>query len=142
MKKEKIELAITGVAIVLLIVVTASTFSKDKKKKTRSGSMPTAELNMFSDSEIFPAAKAKAESKKMDIKWGRDPFNLKKAGKVHGSLVLNGIIWDEVSPYAIVNDEVVKAGDTINGKIVVEITKNSITLDDNGEYLKLSIWEK
>ena len=56
--------------------------------------------------------------------WGRNPFLLHKDSL--GKFALNGILWDDGNPMAIVNDEVVGVGDKIGTAVIVEITKGSI----------------
>ena len=48
-------------------------------------------------------------------------------------LELNGIVSDKQSPYAIINNDVVKLGDQENGMIVIEINEKNVVLDENGQ---------
>jgi hypothetical protein len=50
-------------------------------------------------------------------------------------LTIEGIIWNTYMPQAIVNGRVVRIGDTIEGVLVVNIEKQGITIDYNGEIL-------
>ena len=52
-----------------------------------------------------------------------------------GGLVLNGIVWDDQSPIAIINDEVRMVGDTIQERKIVKITRTEVFLKEgNAEY--------
>jgi len=63
--------------------------------------------------------------------WGRSPFAFEKIlEKKSSALILNGILWDETNPAAMINDEIVSVGDTISDKTVVEITPTAVILDD------------
>ena len=44
-------------------------------------------------------------------------------------LYLEGIIWDEVKPMAIINDEVVSSGDKIRGVTIEKIEKDKVILN-------------
>lgn len=53
--------------------------------------------------------------------------------------VLNGIMYLETGPRAIINDSVVEEGDTINGAKVTSIKRQSVTLDDKGKEIDLRL---
>ena len=75
--------------------------------------------------------------------WGRNPFTL--AGEltegVRG-LVLEGIVWDEERPLAVINDRVVGVGDTLRQGRIVTITQTEVFLEDNAETFSLRLGEK
>jgi len=50
---------------------------------------------------------------------------------------LNGIVWSEDQPLAIVNDTIVGVGDTIQGAQVVEIKRREVILKYEGKVLSL-----
>ena len=129
--KKKIELAITGIGIVFLIFMAISHMPKHKNNKPISGSEP------FSGSGSAVVSFTSDERRKTkDEKWGRDPFLLDASGvKERGmeDLELNGIVSDKQSPYAIINNDVVKLGDQVNGMIVIEINEKNVVLDENGQ---------
>lgn len=60
--------------------------------------------------------------------WGRDPFFVKGEEKALPSLRLEGIIMDPVSPFAMINGEIRKVGDTMDGATVVEIREDRVIL--------------
>jgi hypothetical protein len=68
--------------------------------------------------------------------WGHDPFRpILKQGTTataQKTLRLSGIIFQGSDPIAIVNGRSVRVGDEIGNAKVIEITKKSITLDENG----------
>jgi hypothetical protein len=53
--------------------------------------------------------------------------------------VLNGIMYLEGSPRAIINDSMVEAGDTVDGARVVKIDKRNVLLEYNGAQLSLDL---
>ena len=53
-------------------------------------------------------------------------------------LAIQGIIWGGKIPQAIINNSVVKAGDTISGARILEITKNGVTVFYNNTNFDLS----
>ena len=141
-KKERIELIIIGLALVILIVYLANLFIKSKEAKS-----PGSDLSRIASKGREPysvSKKAAAETKRKDLTWGRDPFMLGdkgEKGERPEQLVLDGIIWDKTNQYAIINNEVVKAGDIVNGNTVIEIKKDSVLLDNGTERVTLQMWE-
>jgi len=134
-KKEKIEIAITGIGVIFLIFLVIGNAQKIQAKK-RSMTRTDETITSFLSAPLSFDADEIEES---EIKegWGRDPFSLAATSiKDIGleSLILNGIMWDEDNPYAIINTDVVKVGDTLgSGITVVEITKNSVILEEDGD---------
>jgi hypothetical protein len=53
--------------------------------------------------------------------------------------VLNGIMYLEGSPRAIVNDVMVEPGDTVNGAKVVKIDRQDVVLLYNGSEIVLKL---
>lgn len=53
-------------------------------------------------------------------------------------LTVRGIIWGGKFPQAIINDKVVKAGDTIEGAQVIDIKKEGITCFFQGRQFNVS----
>ena len=75
--------------------------------------------------------------------WGRDPFmpqavsfSIVKAV----NLVLNGILWDEAEPRAIVNERTLMEGDTIYGYTLVSIKPKSVTLRTGEKDIELYVF--
>ncbi len=75
--------------------------------------------------------------------WGRDPFVrqefISKVVKAV-NLTLNGVLWDEKNPKAIVNEKTLVAGDTIYGYTVMEIRPRSILLRTGEKNIELTIF--
>ena len=127
--KKKIELTITGISVIILIFLIMNHISKPKANKSISNIEPYS----TSEAAILAAPGVGSDS---SVKWGRDPFLLDTSNvKEHGmeDLVLNGIVSDRDNPYAIINNDVVKLGDKVNGMTVIEINENNVVLDENGQ---------
>ncbi len=73
--------------------------------------------------------------------WVRSPFTASSGGKNLGP-VLNGIAWDEKSPRAIINDQIVQAGDFVGKYKVVAIQPQSVLLNDGSQDLDLKLIRK
>jgi len=127
--KKKMELLITGSGMIILIFLIANHMPRSKNNKIISKTEPYS----ISEGAIMVAYEAGSEN---NIKWGRDPFLL-DAFNVQGQgmedLALNGIAADKENPYAIINNDVVKLGDKVNGMTVIEINEKNVVLDENGQ---------
>ena len=70
--------------------------------------------------------------------WSRDPFSTSPAPiKGYGGLTLGGIMWDKKNPMAIINDNIVKIGDTVSGNTVVDIKQDKVILNDGSKDIEL-----
>ena len=59
-----------------------------------------------------------------------------------GGLTISGIIYSETAPLAVINDEVVTAGDKVGGYVIVEITPQSVSLQKGNEGFTLKLEEE
>ena len=72
--------------------------------------------------------------------WGRDPFSSGPAASAPANvfdMVLTGILWDDSSPLAMIDDNPVAAGDKIGDYTVVEIKKDRVILNDGTKDFEL-----
>lgn len=73
--------------------------------------------------------------------WGRDPFFAGQASR-GAALGLQGIVMDPLSPFAIINGEVIKEGETIGGATVVLIQKTKVILKKGKEEIVLELFQQ
>ena len=57
-------------------------------------------------------------------------------------LKVSGILWDQKIPAAIINSKVVKIGDIIAGKTIVDMDKDKVILMENGQIYILELRQK
>jgi hypothetical protein len=76
-------------------------------------------------------------------RWGRDPFSLGKLETKNedggGTLSLSAIIFREGKGVAIVNDQIVRKGDSIGGKVVGDILSDRVILRERGRIIELRV---
>jgi len=87
------------------------------------------------------AISVKREAKRTEYEtWGRNPFAPEIAPKEEiVRLTLNGILWDEAYPSAILNNSVVKIGDVVAGNTVVDIGPDKVMLNDGTDDFELRL---
>ena len=131
-KRQKIILAALGV---VLVGVWGSVFlGRPARRGGFSGTPPAV-----SPPAALPAKGAAASSGEEG--WGENPFRGDRAGRtvsapavtLPGSpegYILNGILWDETAPSAVVNGRLVAVGDELDGWKVAEIRKDRVVLSN------------
>ena len=72
--------------------------------------------------------------------WPRNPFSFRQpAMKDNSKFVLNGILWDNERPQAIINNDIINLGDEIGGFKVITINEDSVVLNDGGNDIELKL---
>jgi len=162
-EKDKKNLIITGVLIVVLIFMIANAAGRIRKSKMRmareksttaakkSQDKITAELPEGAIIEVskarLPAAnlfsRLDRESDNLSLK--RDPFSMRTIS-VEEQIAsqgarLSGILWDKKSPQAVINDEIVKVGDKIDDYTINAIEKDRVILSNKEGKIILKLGE-
>src|SRR3989338_4390687 len=146
MEKDKIQLGITGVLIIILSVLLARAMSGKKQNQPAlvENAVSQSKVTVPSVPEGTEGTKeeslyAKLVNETRDLEFGRDPFS-KQPVTTSGSsqeLHLSGILWDDVTPTAIINDEIVAVGSRIQGGRVVDIRKDKVILEEGDYHIEL-----
>jgi len=131
-KKQKTELTITAIGIVILVILFLANIVKPKK----AGHEPAIVQVPPSLSSLIPPVTSADEHASM-ASWDKDPFYPEapfiNSGSGIAGVILNGIVWDAKNSYAIINNDIVKLGDKVNEMTVVEINEKNVVLDENGQ---------
>jgi len=139
--KKKQQLIITGILLAVMVVMVGRALFGGKKGEAPGkaiSSQPSVSVETMAANMAFLASVRQSETarlvqeKEWEKPWGRDPFSLSlaagKAGGIESNFVLSGIVWDEKLPLAIINQTLLKASDSIEGCLVKEIHRSSVTL--------------
>ena len=137
--KNKIELTITSIGVVIFVFLITNYLSRPINRRVVPKPVPYVTLG-----SVMPAVTETVSGD--NTRWGRDPFslgasNVQRQGNME-DIALNGIMADKESPYAIINNDVVKLGDKVNGMIVIEINEKNVVLENNGQkhILELNVY--
>ena len=128
-KRNQIALA---VLIVMAIWVWSGALKPSEKKGSEGGGgedIPSSdEAGRHFTMEVSQLTRAIARTaqrtKRPDFGWGRDPFVLPAINQ------LEGIIWDETSPQALINTMILGVGDRFANYTVIEIRRKEVILND------------
>ena len=141
-KKDKIQLGITGVLVIFLLFFLIRTFAKGKPPASGGGPPAVKAKEFVADQSVKgPGLYTRLEQEIKEIDFNRDPFSRQSVSDLEESqgLFLSGILWDEVNPAAIINDQIITVGGEINGKKIVEIRKNKVILEADGQTTELGL---
>lgn len=142
MDKQKKQLIVIGVGIIILIFVMAGNLKKKPAAKPKLpaevasavGTSPVAALPIplkssapldYTDKEKLAAQKEHAK-----LSWGRDPFSESQEKEYRISeLELKGISFAKGKKgFAFINNEIVSKGDRIGDYEIVEVEKDRVLL--------------
>ena len=140
MNKEKILKIALGILMVLVVFVWAKGCRRPLPSRD-SLSTPPSFLNQTEMSSLLAMSQgAKSSSHSLYPAWGRNPFVLEAAPNIR-ELTLNGILWDDQNPQALIGDHIVRKGDTIGPSIIIDIRPDSVILNNGIENLELKVGE-
>jgi hypothetical protein len=133
LKKEKTELIITSFLVLVLVLFVLRATNKTKKK----GPLPTAPVVALANNDKvilssesgYNFSALEKETANLELKddpFTSNPITNKRIDAT--GISLKGIIWDKNKPVALINEEVVKVGDSISGYSVKEIDKDKVIL--------------
>lgn len=144
MNKEKVQLAVIAVGIVIFIALSAGSLKKKPAKGQAQKSSPVgvslpAASSGKTDSQSAPPPPVSSadesdlalQKERMKLEWGRDPFSSLRTAKDYqrASLELKGIsLGKNKNGFAFINSEIVKIGDTIGEYEVTEIQRDKVLL--------------
>lgn len=148
MKKEQKQL----IVFIVLICVAGLIFVKVIfRAKAPSGEQkPALPFDAETPIEIvkvdFFELEEELKKNRPQLKWVRNPFQFPPKKEVEktdvGKLNLTGIIYDETSPVAVINDIIVHEGDEIEGVKVIKIESEEVLLEEDGESYTLKLLKR
>jgi type II secretory pathway component PulC len=124
------------VCLGIFIANFAFTYLTSSKNKSLISPKPhkiAKKENLSSPAQLTPT-KAAPQSKPAPIKV--KPASGSKRESTE-SLTLNGIFFSQNDGYALINNQIVKDGDTVDGAVVKKITADSVEVEYDGKTLKL-----
>jgi hypothetical protein len=140
-KKDLIQLGITGVLAIVLILVLGNVSKKSQSISLRDSknALPKAiDLAAVSANSIKPQPESRnlyalLEQQSNSIELRRDPFTaaaIISEKSLHSEISLTGILWDKLKPLAIIDGNVVKKGQRVGNKTIMDIKRDRVILSD------------
>lgn len=152
LSKEKKEIIITSIlGVVLVFILIKNFWIPYQKAKTVSRKVTAVEGKDYSHGklrEMVSEAKEKNEilklhKKRAEMDWNRNPFaRMTSSRRAHvGPIRLSGIILDERGAFAVINDQIVRLGEDVNGMVLKDIRETSVVLKKDGEEVEVFLFE-
>jgi hypothetical protein len=145
MTKPQQQGALLAALAVVMIAVYARVLKPSRSddsgsQPSSSGQEPPASSFQLPASSAAVSTQRDAQRRRAEeLAWGRDPFARGAAAGQLGGLSLSGILWDATSPIAIINGQMLRVGEEIEGFRVVEIVHDRVSLSDGAQTLQLLI---
>jgi len=138
-KNKKLKIALPVLAVIMAFVWGPIIFGSSSKDKTDSsiGSVGNSVQGNAGGLDLVALSRSRSQESARTIytEWGQNPFMLKRAPK---ALYIEGIMWDKSNPKAIINGNIVGAGDVVESKTIVEIKPSSVIIrGDDGIEVEL-----
>ena len=149
-KKKQRDLTLAAVLLAVFAFLLFMNFNKKKPAAAPAAMTKVPAAQSMSERLVFVTNlrvndKLREEQEKVwEKEWARDPFVPKAAvGSLTKAvnLTLNGILWDERDPKAIVNEKTLLKGDTIYGYTVVQIKPRSVVMRTGEKNIELSVFK-
>ena len=143
-EKKHVELALIGVFLLIFVYIIMGFLNRpdarDQKRASIKADQPAAQAGLKPEGAAF----AKKSLNVKPASWGRDPFVLGEApqGEHAGAanLLLKGIVMEGTKPpKAIINDEILTVGSTIQGYKVTHIARDKVVVTDGNKDFEISI---
>ena len=99
---------------------------------------PSAGMVALNLPEAMPARQAQHDLASR-LAWGRDPFTGGSTGAEVSGFDLSGILWDPTQPIAVINGQMLRMGDELEGYKVTKIAQDSVSLSDGSQTVTLAI---
>ncbi len=130
-KNDKLKRLLSILALIAILVWVRAFKSPAPKRGTRRNIGSVGIVSSEGESAFFLSAQKQKRPKSAYTGWKRNPFTIETPDRdTIFKLVLEGIIWDEKNPAAMINGQIVNIGDRVGGSMVMGISENSVTLND------------
>jgi hypothetical protein len=169
-KREKILLSIAGAAVVIFVITQVLPKASDKSTPAPAPvTVRTETPRTVTPQAALPGTQPKLKSystsnNAWNLEWKNDPFvysflspeieevvpeeiqktldAIEEEEVIVHSFQLNGISWLNNKPTVLINDRVLKPGDSIEGFTLSDVFKTYVILRKNKESIKLAFSEK
>ncbi|PIQ88626.1 MAG: hypothetical protein COV72_07385 [Candidatus Omnitrophica bacterium CG11_big_fil_rev_8_21_14_0_20_42_13] len=124
--------------IILIVAAVASLiYGIATPPKTSYRELPEGKIIVEGQKSVLPEniiPKRRTGKKTIFSSWGRSPFTKKDImpDAASGELVLNGIIWDDKAPLAIINDQAAGEGQDVAGARIKSILPDKVVVEREG----------
>ncbi len=145
-KKKKKQIILLAILIPIFIYVFYANIikpaSKPKAGTVQSHQAATTSVTAAQKKSLpMTASKESLEKEAKSEGWGRNPFSFNPVETdEEGPLQLKGIVFSADDSYAVINQKILKEGDRIADKTIIEIRKDKVIIEsDDGTITTLRV---
>jgi len=115
--------------ILVLVLITAPILAPRFSTPVRKDALPVAPAPIiYSESDM--AALPVSEEPSRNAQFGIEEIPLMPSKP---NFLLSGIVYSPESAYCLINNKVLRVGESVSGATVLDVSPNSVTLEYNGE---------
>ena len=137
-KKDLIQLGVTGVLVVVLVFALGNAFKKSRLWDAKNALPKAIDPAGFLANQAKPQPESRGlydilEQQAKSIELKRDPFTsalIVSEKTLKSGIDLTGILWDKDKPLAIIDGDIVKKGERVGTKTIVDIKRDRVILSD------------
>lgn len=85
------------------------------------------------------ADRAAQRERAATLSWQRDPFTRGGSAAGMSGLKLTGILWDPTAPIAVLNGEMRRVGEEVDGYRITAIDRDRVSISDGAETLQILV---
>ncbi len=145
-QKNIVELGITGILVIVMLFVFGNAAKKSRSRNIKdsrpkpadSAVIPLLQVNIPDSKGLYNLLEQQVKS----IELKRDPFTAAPIISDEGlrsEISLTGILWDKAKPLAIIDGNVVKKGERVGNKTVVDIKRDRVILSDGEAFSEFKL---
>ena len=130
-----------GILLVVMILVYAKAL-----RPPAAGHPAPAQAALGEIREVAPqgtsgvlAQRAEQRTRAARLAWRRDPFLRGASAGGPAGLLLAGILWDATAPIAMINGQMLRVGEELEGYRVTAIFQDHVSLTDGSTAYELSL---
>ena len=141
-KQQKLKIALPILVVVMAFVWGPVIMGSGSKKKAdqnqNTGSIVATSQGDSVNMDLAALSRAgiRQKTRSSYADWGRNPFARTQGPR---ALILEGIVWDEKSPKAIINGNIIGIGDNIDSNVVVDIKQDSVMIKGEAGEIELRL---
>ena len=129
---------VIALIILAILAVISLIYGVTASPKTRVKSAAVSQSQTVTPSPNVASVQRRARRSQFKV-WKKSPFARARIKPEAPKFVLNGIIWSDVKPRAMIGNTMVVKGDTIDGNKVIDIRPGKVILSDGTKNFELEM---
>jgi len=129
---------VIALIILSILAVISLIYGITASPKTRVKNVTVSQSQTVTSSPSVVSTQRRARRSQYKI-WKKSPFAREQVKSQAPKMILNGIIWNNVRPRAMIGGEVLTKGDTVSGNKIIDIRPDKVILNDGTSDFELTM---